>query len=280
MPLISLPKGANAVIASPLHTAIRLELHWTAPSTSDELDLFLLLLDSKGQVADNADIVFYSQPESAAAAVKYVGRKDASSRHAHLAEITLGRLPDNVHSLAITAALDSEGSQPGTLSSIELTAVSDIGTLFTIPCEGLFSESVAVIAEIYRRNGDWKVRSVSQGWNGGLPDLLTHYGAIIDDEPGTSLSGRQGLGAATSSPAPDTADRAKLSMLQDLDQRIRERDAVLADFESRIVETREINLLQDLGIYDFSHPLEDALQYKDRLTELRAREVRQGALRN
>ncbi|ALE94216.1 hypothetical protein AOC05_12215 [Arthrobacter alpinus] len=57
--------------------------------------------------------------------------------------------------------------------------------------------------------------------------------------------------------------------LQDLEHRIREREAVLAELESRIIETREINLLQDLGIYDFSHPLEDAVQYKEHLSQLR-----------
>ncbi|MDJ0358264.1 DUF4041 domain-containing protein [Paenarthrobacter sp. PH39-S1] len=269
MPQVSLPKGANAVIASPLHAALRLELRWTAPSATDELDLFMLLLDSNGRITDNADIVFYNQPDYAAGAAKYLGRNDAGPGQAHNAEITLGRLPENVYSIAIAAALDSEDSQLGALSSLDLTATSDFGTLFSIPCEGLSSERVAVVAEIYRRNGDWKVRSVSQGWNGGLPDLLTHYGAVIDDQPSSPAPNQMGTATPTPNAAPVKADEAKLSALQDLEHRIREREAVLADLESRIVETREINLLQDLGIYDFSHPLEDALQYKDRLTQLR-----------
>lgn len=269
MPLVSLPKGANSVIAAPVDAAIRLELRWSAPSATDELDLFILLLDSTGRITDNADIVFYNQPDYAAGAAKYLGRSDASPGQAHIAEITLGRLPESVHSIALAAALDSEDSQLGSLSALDLTASSDTGTLFSIPCEGLSSERVAVVAEMYRRNGDWKVRSVSQGWNGGLPDLLMHYGAEIDDDPSSPTPEQARDAVPTPSPAPVKADTAKLATLQGLDHRIREREAVLADLESRIVETREINLLQDLGIYDFSHPLEDALQYKDRLTQLR-----------
>lgn len=77
MPQISLPKGANAVIASPLHTAVRLELRWTAPSATEKLDLFMLLLDSNGRITDNADIVFYNQPDYASGAARYLGRDDA-----------------------------------------------------------------------------------------------------------------------------------------------------------------------------------------------------------
>lgn len=96
-----------------------------------------------------------------------------------------------------------------------------------------------------------------------------HYGAEIDDDP-SSPTPNQARNTAPTPPASTVkADTAKLATLQDLNHRIQEREAVLADLESRIIETREINLLQDLGIYDFSHPLEDAVQYKNRLTQLR-----------
>lgn len=259
---VSLPKGANTVIAAPLDSALQLELRWSARTATDELDLFMLFLDSNDRITDNSDIVFYNQPDYLAGAAKYMGRNDSGSGHAHKAEITLGRLPDTVQTIAIAAALDSEGSRLGALSSLDLTVKSDFGSLCTATGEGLSSERVAVIAEIYRRNGEWKIRSVSQGWNGGLPDLLTHYGAALDSL--AEAAPQNSPAVAESGPNP-----AKLARIQDLDHRIHEREAILADLESRIVETREINLLQDLGIYDFAHPLEDALQYKDRLLQLR-----------
>lgn len=257
-----LPKGANTVIAAPLNAALQIELRWTAPSATEELDLFLLLLNTNGRVTHNSDIIFYNQPEYAGGVAKYVGRNDTGAGHAHNAELILGRLPDSVHTIAIAAALDSDHSQLSALTSLQLSVTNDFGTVCTIHGEGLRVERVVVLAEIYRRNGDWKIRSVSQGWDGGLPDLLTHYGAdVAESEAAASPQ------SATT--AASHTDPGKLSQLQDLDHRIREREAVLADLESRIVETREINLLQDLGIYDFAHPLEDALQYKDRLAELR-----------
>ncbi|UWX95706.1 DUF4041 domain-containing protein [Arthrobacter zhaoxinii] len=270
MPNVSLPKGANALIASPVHRGLRMELHWTAQSGTQEVDLFILLLDANRRVTTNADIVFYNQPDYLGGAARYLGRSDTATGHAHKAEIFLDRLPKEVHTIAVAGALDSEESRLGGLSSLELTLSADSGTLFSIPCEGLSTERVAVAGEIYRRNGEWKVRSVSQGWTGGLPDLLRHHGAVLDDGSAEQKSAVDGSGVVNPPASVPEPDPAGLAHLQDLNHQIREREAVLAELESRIVETREINLLQDLGIYDFAHPLEDAVQYKDRLSQLRA----------
>lgn len=269
MPHVTLPKGANALLTSPVKLGLRLELHWQGQSAAQEVDLFILLLDSNQQISGNADIVFYNQPDYLDGAARYAGRRDTERGPAHQAEIFLDRLPDEVHTIAVAGALDSEESRMGDLHSLELVLSGESGNLFTIPCEGLSSERVAVVGEIYRRNGEWKVRSVSQGWSGGLPDLLKHHGAVLDadeaKEEGTAKNAGPGPHAKDYA-----ADSSKLAHLQDLNHQIREREAVLADLESRIVETREINLLQELGIYEYAHPLEDAVQYKERLAHLRA----------
>lgn len=53
-----------------------------------------------------------------------------------------------------------------------------------------------------------------------------------------------------------------------------ERDQLMAEIEAlrqEVVETRERALLQESGIYEYTHPLEDAVAYKDRLEGLRLR---------
>lgn len=45
--------------------------------------------------------------------------------------------------------------------------------------------------------------------------------------------------------------------------------AEVASWRSRVVETRELALLQEAGIYDYAHPLDDALAYKDALAALK-----------
>lgn len=51
-----------------------------------------------------------------------------------------------------------------------------------------------------------------------------------------------------------------------------ERDQLLAqvaELRKDVVETRERALLQESGIYEYTHPLQDAVAYKDRLDRLR-----------
>ncbi|WP_371402065.1 DUF4041 domain-containing protein [Kribbella sp. NBC_00662] len=45
----------------------------------------------------------------------------------------------------------------------------------------------------------------------------------------------------------------------------------LAAVRSSIIETNEVASLQEVGLYEYSHPLEDAVAYKARLTELKDR---------
>ncbi|WP_433265274.1 DUF4041 domain-containing protein [Actinosynnema sp. CS-041913] len=47
--------------------------------------------------------------------------------------------------------------------------------------------------------------------------------------------------------------------------------AELAGLQSKLVETRELALLQEVGIYEYAHPLDDVLAYKDALATLKQR---------
>lgn len=47
--------------------------------------------------------------------------------------------------------------------------------------------------------------------------------------------------------------------------------AELTQVQDDLVETRELAILQEVGLYEYAHPLEDTLAYKDALDSLRAR---------
>ncbi|MBP2477774.1 phage host-nuclease inhibitor protein Gam [Crossiella equi] len=47
--------------------------------------------------------------------------------------------------------------------------------------------------------------------------------------------------------------------------------AELTALRAELVETRDLALLQQVGVYEYAHPLQDALAYKDALTQLRQR---------
>jgi stress response protein SCP2 len=263
MPHSILAKGGNSTL--PTHNGERLSvgLQWQSSSSNSDVDLFLIMVDSDGKVPSNEALVFYNQPQYLDGAVEYLGRKSAGTGvQEHSATISLSQIPEVVHRIAIAASLDASDQVLGHLGDLRLIIKSLSGVSLEIPASDLSSENVAVMGEIYRRNGDWKARRVSQGWTGGLESFLGEHGVSLGGEaPPDPVPGH----------LPPVPDQHRINDLHDLEHRIREKEAVLRELESMIVETREIKLLQDLGIYEFAHPLDDAIQYKDRLDLLRSK---------
>jgi hypothetical protein len=56
--------------------------------------------------------------------------------------------------------------------------------------------------------------------------------------------------------------------LADVTRQLHGARAELADAQTEVIETREAALLQEVGIYEFRHPLEDSVAYKSRLGTL------------
>ena len=263
MPHSVLSKGGNSTLPTNTGERLSVGLKWQSSSSNSDVDLFLIVVDSGGRVPSNEAVVFYNQPRYLDGAIEYVGRKSAQAGvQEHSATISLSQIPESLQRIAIAASLDSPNQVLGQLGDLRLIVKSPSGVSFEVPALDLSNENVAVMGEIYRRNGDWKIRSVSQGWTGGLESFLDEYGVTLGGE-------------VPPAPRPDhllrEPDQHRINDLHDLEHRIREKEAVLRELQSMIVETREIKLLQDLGIYEFAHPLDDAIQYKDRLDRLRAK---------
>lgn len=54
---------------------------------------------------------------------------------------------------------------------------SDGAVAFTVAPASLTTETALVMAEVYRRDGAWKVRALAQGYSGGIAQLATAYAA-------------------------------------------------------------------------------------------------------
>ena len=90
-------------------------------------------------------------------------------------------MPDVIETVAVTVALDD--GQPGSLADIPALGVGVGPDGYDVPAQGLTTERAAVLAEIYRRAGAWKLRSVSAGWTEGLAALVREHGVQVDEEP-------------------------------------------------------------------------------------------------
>jgi hypothetical protein len=85
-------------------------------------------------------------------------------------------------------------------------------------------------------------------------------------DPGNPAWIRWWDGQAWTTNVQATADRSR-HVVSPADE-ARSLEAELAQLRRDLVETREVLALQEVGIYRYSHPLETALAYKERLTKL------------
>ncbi|WP_370184792.1 VWA domain-containing protein [Rhodococcus wratislaviensis] len=167
--MTSLTRGAN----SPIDTATTtVEVTGARQGT---VDLFVFQLGADLKVRTDADLVFFNNPSTPEGAVTLAGEQ---------VTLSLGTVPAAIDTLAVAVALDENA--PGSLSQVPglaVTVTQTGGTSFEIPAEGLTTERSAVLLEVYRRNGSWKVRNRSAGWGGGLGALVTEHGVTVDETP-------------------------------------------------------------------------------------------------
>lgn len=162
----TLPPGANTVIHDGTVTLS------VAGARQGTVDLMAFQLKEDQRVRNDDDFIFFNQPKSPEGAVRLIGADRIS--------LDLSLIPARIHSLSIAVALDE--SVRGSLAAVPglgVTVEQPTGPVVQAPASGLSSERAAILMEVYRRNGTWKVRNVSQGWNTGLSALATNYGVDV-----------------------------------------------------------------------------------------------------
>ncbi|WP_229909760.1 VWA domain-containing protein [Streptomyces flavofungini] len=136
------------------------------------IDVCAVLLTQSGTVRSDDDLVFYNHP--AQDGVALAGQTIS-------ADLTV--VPTSVDRIMIVASIDP--CLPNVCFNADSTPRADIDCegeqLTFIPPPLLRGETAAVLVEIYRRGGGWKVRAVGQGWHTGLVGLATDFGIVVDD---------------------------------------------------------------------------------------------------
>ncbi|MFJ5733035.1 CAP domain-containing protein [Streptomyces paradoxus] len=194
-------------------------------------DVSALVTDDGGKVRDDGDFVFYNQPSAPGAVL----RGD-----------TLTVDPPGLRTGATRVAVVVSPADPATalsgLPSPTLHVADAAGSplaRFAPPRPG--QETVLLLAELYRRDGRWKLRALGQGYADGLAGLARDFGVdVVDGTP------------PGASPAPDpdgflplvnSARSAAGSPLLCLDARLvsaaREHAAAMAAAGRLGVETRD-----------------------------------------
>ncbi|GAA4668120.1 VWA domain-containing protein [Gordonia humi] len=157
-----LARGQNTVL--PVVDAVTIDV------AGDGLDILAFALTASGSVRSDDYFVFFNQPRSPEGAITLTGPTRLS--------IGLGAVPVEIERIAVAVASEAPlGDRP---MSARIVAG---GEAIDAPAQGLSTERAAVLVEVYRRGGQWKVRCESAGWDAGFSALVRAMGVTVDEEP-------------------------------------------------------------------------------------------------
>lgn len=141
----------------------------------EDLDIVLFGLNRDKRIQDDKYTVLFSNPVSPGGAI----RMRSASRTAGF-DIDLAALPTSIERLMLVASHDG---QP--LSAAKPLAVT-IGHASFDAGSTMGQERAAMLVEIYRHNGEWRIAAIGQGFSDGLAKLIEHLGGSVADEGPTT----------------------------------------------------------------------------------------------
>ncbi|MFZ3481798.1 TerD family protein [Sphingomonas sp. 3-13AW] len=138
-----------------------------------DLDIAIFSLDGNQRISDDRYSVLFSQPKTPGAEIRMSSPAQGSTRF----DVELGRLPSNIERMVVTATHDT------CPVSQALPLVVSIGDASFNVGRFLKDEKAVKLVEIYRHKGEWRLGAVAQGFNGGLAEMIRHFGGEVDGEP-------------------------------------------------------------------------------------------------
>lgn len=167
--------GQNTVISA---SQIEVRLTYTQKTTfRSDLDASAFLLGENDKTHSDEDMLFFNNNSNANKSVTM-----RSEQGDTFFAVDLTTLPSSVSKIALTVVIDG----PDTLDGLEQLKMTVDGHTFNVSLQGR-SEKALIVAHIYRHNGQFKIRAVGQGFDGGLHPLALHFGVdVASPEPAPS----------------------------------------------------------------------------------------------
>lgn len=191
---ISLKKGGNISLAKadPTLNKVLIGLGWDARSTDGakfDLDATAFLLDARGKVRGDYDIVFYGQLKNPDGSVTHTGdnRTGDGDGDDESIIVDLNKVSNAIEKIIIAVTIHEAEVRRQNFGQINNAFIRLVNkdsqvevTRFDLN-EEYSTETALVFGELYRFKGEWKFRAVGQGYSGGLNALCATYGVEVND---------------------------------------------------------------------------------------------------
>lgn len=154
-----------------------------------DLDMCCFGVDKDDKLSDDRYFIFYNQLISPEKSITKLQDRN-------IFEIDIKLLPANIKKIVLCVSIDGECTmkdvQNGSLKLMD--GEKEVGE-FKIKGKDYSNEKSIILAEIYEKDGIWRLGIVASGFNGGLGDILRNYGGEEVDE--AEVNGTTSLNQST-----------------------------------------------------------------------------------
>ncbi len=192
---INLQKGQRVSLDNTIKLAL-VGLGWDTNKYDGQedfdLDASAFLLGANGKLIRDEDFVFYNNLNGRDGAVVHTGdnRTGDGDGDDEVIIIDFEKLPPEIERIAICVTIDDAERKRqnfGQVSNayIRIAKIQDefdtMGEqVLKFDLEEEFSiETALVVAEIYKKNGEWKFNAIAAGYQGGLAAICRSFGANV-----------------------------------------------------------------------------------------------------
>lgn len=189
---ISLQKGGNISLSktTPNLQNVTIGLGWDARSTSGDdfdLDASIFMVGANGKVRSDSDFIFYGQLRSACGSVEHTGdnRTGDADGDDEAINVVLDKVPTDITRLVVAVTIheaDVRRQNFGMVHNAYIRVINsdnDVELARFDLTEDASVETAMIFGEVYRHNGEWKLRAVGQGYAGGLRALAVSHGVNV-----------------------------------------------------------------------------------------------------
>ena len=156
--------------------------------TDFDLDASAFMTKANGKVGNENDFIFYGNLNHVSGSVQHMGdnRTGEGDGDDEVIKVQLDKIPSDYDTISFTVTIYEAEKRLQNFGMVENAYVSlideDTGeelVRFDLT-EDFSTETALVVAEIYKRDGQWKFAAIGSGYDGGLKALCKEYG--IDAE--------------------------------------------------------------------------------------------------
>ena len=156
--------------------------------TDFDLDALAFMTKANGKVGNENDFIFYGNLNHVSGSVQHMGdnRTGEGDGDDEVIKVQLDKIPSDYDTISFTVTIYEAEKRLQNFGMVENAYVrlidEDTGeelVRFDLT-EDFSTETALVVAEIYKRDGQWKFAAIGSGYDGGLKALCKEYG--IDAE--------------------------------------------------------------------------------------------------